>query len=90
MPARAASRMCLVFVDFNRDGRETRTSRSTSPTASGFYQISNLAPGQYSVRVDPATLPPGLLEVFVFDDPLMPGTPALGGFSTEVLLNLNE
>ena len=39
-----------------------------------------------SIRVDPATLPPGLLEVFVFDDPLIPGTPTLGGFSTEVLL----
>ena len=44
--------------------------------------------GLYSVRVDPATLPPGLLEVFVFDDPRVPGAPL--GFSTEVLLDFTN
>ena len=42
------------------------------------------------MRVDPATLPPGLLEVFVFDDPRVPGAPLLGGFSTEVLLDFTN
>ena len=80
----------LVFIDLNRDGTRNPNEPFDLTDANGIYGISSLAPGQYSVRVDPATLPPGLLEVFVFDDPRVPGAPLLGGFSTEVLLDFTN
>ena len=80
----------LVFIDFNRDGTRNPNEPFDLTDANGIYGISSLAPGLYSVRVDPATLPPGLLEVFVFDDPRVPGAPLLGGFSTEVLLDFTN
>ena len=48
----------LVFIDLNRDGTRNPNEPFDLTDANGIYGISSLAPGTYSVRVDPDTLPP--------------------------------
>jgi len=77
----------VIFVDLDRDGLQGALEPFAITDEDGLYEIIGIAPGfDYSVRVDPDTLPRGLREVFVFDDPILVSTPMPGDNQTDVFI----
>ena len=74
----------LVFIDFDRDGTRNLNEPLDITDASGFYEVSNLAPRSLLGGREERRLQ-AFSKCFSFDNPRGPGTPLLGGFSTEVL-----
>ena len=62
--------------DLDHDGQADDTLTTTTD-ASGHYAFANLFLGDYTVAVDPATLPPGNSQTHDYDDPhsTTPATP---------------
>jgi len=75
-----------VWVDIDNDGVFDANEPSAITDSNGNYLIEGLTAGVYTVRVDPTTLPDGLTEVFLYDDPFIIGPPLLGSNATVVTL----
>jgi len=65
-----------LAVDYNSDGTVDYTL-TTITDAGGAYQFSGLPGGVYTISVDPATLPAGMLQTFDLDGLLTPHTASL-------------
>lgn len=58
----------LVFIDADADGIfDQGVERHAITNNAGFYEINNLPPGVYSVRVEISTLPQGSTQTFDLD-----------------------
>jgi len=57
----------LVYVDINGNGVFDAGDFSTVTDTNGYYYIGGFTPGTYTVAVDAATIPVGLLPVFDLD-----------------------
>jgi len=58
-----------VYIDANGNGTRDATEAFATTNANGAYTIGNLFNGTYTVRVDTATLPAGMVETYDLTSP---------------------